>query len=79
MSHQQMARIHASPTGRPTMPTAPTPKTVNDQRLAMIGKSAALAGHTPNSDTTARTTRILNGTLTADAAIAELDAKYAAG
>jgi hypothetical protein len=61
------------------MPTAPTPKTVNDQRLALIEKSAALAGHAPSTDTTDRTKRILNGSLTADEANAELDAKYAAG
>ncbi|WIE80986.1 hypothetical protein [Curtobacterium sp. MCSS17_016] len=61
------------------MSTAPTPKTVNDQRLALIEKSAALAGHQPNADTTDRTRRILDGTLSAEAAYAELDTKYVAG
>ena len=60
------------------MPTAPTPKTVNDQRLALIEKSSALAYKPLDAEAIDRARRILDGTTTADAAYAELDAKYTA-
>ncbi|MGW8431336.1 hypothetical protein ACWGJ9_09435 [Curtobacterium citreum] len=61
------------------MPTAPTPKTVHDQRLALIEKSSALAYKPLDDEAIDRARRIVNGTTTPDAAYAELDAKYAAG
>jgi hypothetical protein len=47
-----------------------------EQEMAMIEKGQQLAGHFPDTEALGRARRILEGTMTGDEAMAELDAKY---
>lgn len=59
----------------PEPPPSLSPEEV-EARLVEIEKGQQLAGHFPDEDALGRARRILEGELTLDEAIAEIDSKY---
>jgi DNA-binding XRE family transcriptional regulator len=68
-------RVPAEVEGLQTRPQRVSTR-ARKQAMAEIEKGQQLAGHQPSAEALERARRVLDGTLTVDAANAELDAKY---